>query len=115
MTSGEDLTQLEWWANPSTCLAQVPVALEAAHDGTWIAFPSPELNVEKQDSLRFLIDMGPDFNLRFRNGSVIPVVVGYADNTNRLRLRGTSGHCLDDTAPCADETGEERPPQDSFR
>jgi hypothetical protein len=50
--SDEDLTQLEWWANPSTCLARVPVVLEAAHDGTWIAFHSPELDVETQDSLR---------------------------------------------------------------
>ncbi|MFF3286443.1 hypothetical protein [Streptomyces sp. NPDC003023] len=91
MTSDEDLTQLEWWANPSTCLARVPVVLETAHDGTWVAYPSPGLDVETQDSLlQFLIDMGPDFSLRFRDGSVIPVVVYYAGHTNRLRVHGTS-------------------------
>lgn len=115
MLSDEDLTQLEWWANPSTCRARVPVVLEAAHDGTWIAFHSPELDVETHDSLRFLIDMGPDFSLRFRDGSVIPVVVGYSDDTNRLCVRGTSGHRLKDTVPCAGEIGEERPPQGGFR
>ncbi|MGX1507498.1 UNVERIFIED_CONTAM: hypothetical protein RKD43_006123 [Streptomyces graminofaciens] len=90
MISDEELAQLEWWANPSTCLARIPVILEAAHDGTWIAVASPGLDAETQENLRFLVDLGPEFSLRFKDGSITLVVVVHSDNTNRLRVRVTS-------------------------
>ncbi|KUN95114.1 hypothetical protein AQJ84_23900 [Streptomyces resistomycificus] len=83
------MAHLEWWANTSTCLARIPVSVEAATGDAWRATALPELDPETRDSLAFLIDLSPVFTLRFKNDAVVEVVAELAGDLNRLHLRTT--------------------------
>ncbi|MEU5211832.1 hypothetical protein [Streptomyces sp. NPDC020742] len=89
MNNDEDLAHLEWWANPSTCLARIPIRIEVIAGDAWNAAVSPELDDQTRDGLEFLIDLSPVFTLRFDNDSVVEVAAGHSGDLNHLHLQAT--------------------------
>ncbi|WP_326611229.1 hypothetical protein OIE62_22435 [Streptomyces scopuliridis] len=77
---------LEWWANPATCLARIPVSVMAAPGRRWDATASPALSHDAREDMRLLIDASPVFTLRFQNGSATEVEVEHTPDSNLLRL-----------------------------
>ncbi|QXE33213.1 hypothetical protein KQY30_01770 [Streptomyces sp. GMY02] len=77
---------LEWWANPSTCLVQVPARLTAtANTAEWEAVISPRLDHGARDDLKQLIDADPCFTLRLDTSAVEVQAEGF-DDLDHLRL-----------------------------
>jgi hypothetical protein len=93
MTDHESPAHLEWWANPSTCLARIPVRVTAALDGgVWNAAVPPDfVGRQAGDGLQFLIDADPIFTLRFEDGSVTEVVVDHSEDLEHLHLESLQG------------------------
>ncbi|MET8226035.1 hypothetical protein [Streptomyces sp. NPDC005301] len=62
---------LEWWANPSTCLACIPVSVTAlAGTDVWEAVVSPSLDNDGLEDLKLLMDADPYFTLRFETSAM---------------------------------------------
>ncbi|MGC0416334.1 hypothetical protein [Embleya sp. AB8] len=79
--------QLEWWANPLTCLADFPVRVSHTHGpDTWHAAVSPPLTGEIGEGAEWLIALDPWFTLRFADDSTIEVEVTHSGDVNDLRL-----------------------------
>ncbi|MEU9396500.1 hypothetical protein AB0D86_41695 [Streptomyces sp. NPDC048324] len=88
MDSYEGSATLEWWANPSTCLARfgVRVAVRVTGDAwTCDAILEPALSAEDRESLDFLMALDPLFSLSFDDDSMLHVNVAEADDV-RLTL-----------------------------
>jgi hypothetical protein len=93
VTGDGSAAHLEWWANPSTCLARIPVRLtRAAEDDAWDAEAATEFGEEERDGLHFLVDIDPVFTLRLANDSVTVVVVRPSGDFTRLRLTAVPDH-----------------------
>jgi hypothetical protein len=92
ITSAAVLAHLEWWANPSICLAGIPVRLTSAGDTAWSATPSPKLDPGAEEDLQLLIEADPICTLRFEDGSITVVVVERPGQLNQLRLRTAPNH-----------------------
>ncbi|MEU8682464.1 hypothetical protein [Streptomyces sp. NPDC048611] len=90
MNVDTDLAHLEWWANPSTCLARIPLTIEAIADDAWNATASPAFDQETREGLEFLLDLSPFATLRFKNDAVVDVSVGHSGDLKQLRLRAVS-------------------------
>ncbi|MFF4892907.1 hypothetical protein [Micromonospora chersina] len=66
---------LDWWANSSTLLGSVEVAVVAAlTDAGWRA-RGRLVSDEDRETIAFLNDLDPVFLLRFEDGSTVPVTV----------------------------------------
>lgn len=66
---------LDWWANSSTLLGSVEVAVDiAATDAGWRA-RGRLVSDEDQEPFAFLSDLDPVFLLRFEDGSTVAVTV----------------------------------------
>ncbi|MFE7859467.1 hypothetical protein [Streptomyces sp. NPDC057403] len=88
MDSYEGFATLEWWANPSTCLAGfgVRVAVRVSGDAwTCDATLEPALSAEDRESFDFLMALDPLFTLSFDSDSMLHVNVAVADD-GRLTL-----------------------------
>ncbi|MER7983871.1 hypothetical protein [Streptomyces sp. NPDC095817] len=82
----EKTAHLEWWANPSTCLARIPIrATATASTGEWEAVFSPPLDHDLREILKQLIDADPCFTLRF-DASAVEVQTEDFDGVDHLRL-----------------------------
>ncbi|MGW9448750.1 hypothetical protein [Streptomyces sp. NPDC055632] len=82
----EKTAHLEWWANPFTCLARIPIRATATADtGEWDAVFSPPLDHDVRENLKQLIDADPCFTLRFGT-SAVEVRARDFDGVARLRL-----------------------------
>ncbi|MEV6774980.1 hypothetical protein [Streptomyces syringium] len=82
----EKTAQLEWWANPSTCLSRTSIRVTATDStGEWEAVVSPPLDQDAYENLKQLIDADPCFTLRF-DTSAIEVQAQDLDDLERLRL-----------------------------
>jgi hypothetical protein len=82
----EKTAHLEWWANPSTCLARIPIrATATANMGEWDAVFSPPLDHGVRDNLKQLIAADPCFTLRF-DTSAVEVQAEDFDGVDHLRL-----------------------------
>lgn len=82
----EKTAHLEWWANPSTCLARIPIrATATAGTGAWEAVFSPSLDHGGRENLRQLIDADPCFTLRF-DASAVEVQAEDFDGIDHVRL-----------------------------
>lgn len=87
MNGGEGTAHLEWWANPSTCLARIPVRVTSAPDGAaWNAAASPALDGHERESVQDLIDADPFCTLRFGDDSAVEVEAAHSGDVNYLRL-----------------------------
>ncbi|MCZ1011801.1 hypothetical protein [Streptomyces lydicus] len=83
----ESSAHLEWWANPSTCLARIPVRLTPdLGNTTWNAIVSPALDDDAADSLQLLTEAGPFFILRFEDDSTTEVEAAHCGDVHCLRL-----------------------------
>ncbi|MEE4418065.1 hypothetical protein [Streptomyces nigrescens] len=91
MNGQETTAHLEWWANPSTSLARIPVSVTATPGGGWDATASPALDHDAREDLQLLIDASPVFTLRFQDGSVTEVTAEHSGDVNQLRLSATPG------------------------
>jgi hypothetical protein len=82
---------LEWWANSSTCLANVEVAvvIDAIHGG-WDA-SGRVVNEADLEGFKFLYDLDPVFQLRFEDGSTAMVFVHFTGPDGLLRLSEYDG------------------------
>ncbi|MEV5516360.1 hypothetical protein AB0L50_26220 [Streptomyces flaveolus] len=89
MDSYEGLATLEWWANPSTCLAKlgVRVTVRVTADG-WScdAVLDPSLSAEDREGFEFLMAVDPLFTLRFEGESTVHVNVIAAGDDGGLTL-----------------------------
>ncbi|MDI3402421.1 hypothetical protein [Streptomyces cavernicola] len=88
MDGDEQTAQLEWWANPSTCLVRIPVTVTAVGDGTaWDASPRLD-DTAARESLAQLIADDPWFTLRVEGSeSVVRVeLIDRLDKAAPLRL-----------------------------
>ncbi|MGG7570253.1 hypothetical protein [Streptomyces sirii] len=92
MDREEKTAHLEWWANPRTCPARIPVRVTAtATAEEWEAVFSPPLDHDAYESLKQLIDTDPCFTLRFDDSTVeVEVQEGDFANVHHLRLTATS-------------------------
>lgn len=82
----ENTARLEWWANPSTCLARIPVRVTATTSaGEWEAVISPPLDHGAREDLKLLLDADPCFTLHF-DASAIEVQAEDLDDLDHLRL-----------------------------
>lgn len=87
MDRNEGSAHLAWWANRSTCLAQIPVRVTAAPDGDgWNAVVSPPLEHDAHEALQLLLDSDPVFTLRTADGFVTTVTVEHSGDLTHLRL-----------------------------
>ncbi|PBC87016.1 hypothetical protein SAMN05216511_0107 [Streptomyces sp. KS_16] len=87
MNTCESSAHLEWWANPSTCLARLPVRLTPVlGDTAWNAVVSPAFDDDAAVSLQLLIDAGPFFTLRFEDDSTTEVEAAHSGDVHCLRL-----------------------------
>ncbi|PJE97429.1 hypothetical protein CUT44_12140 [Streptomyces carminius] len=82
---------LEWWANPLTCLARVPVGVTVTADGVrYAALPparGPADDPADDEVLGILVEAGdPVLTLRSADGSTEPVTVERTGEPGRLRL-----------------------------
>ncbi|MFB8349532.1 hypothetical protein [Streptomyces niveus] len=82
----EETAHLEWWANPSTCLARIPIrATATANTVEWGAVFSHPLDHGVRENLKQLIEADPCFTLRF-DTSAVEVRAEDFDGVDRLRL-----------------------------
>lgn len=89
MDSYEGTATLEWWANPSTCLARlgVRVAVRVTASGwTCEAILEPPLTGEDKESFDFLMQLDPLFTLRLDEESTLLVNVVAAGDGGQLIL-----------------------------
>ncbi|MET8354888.1 hypothetical protein [Micromonospora sp. NPDC005206] len=78
---------LDWWANSSTLLGSIEVAVViTAADAGWEARGHlvSDRN-EDRDAFAFLCDLDPVFTLRFEDDSAVAVTVQAADETSPLQ------------------------------
>ncbi|MFE9298803.1 hypothetical protein [Streptomyces niveus] len=88
MNGREGTAHLEWWANPSTCLARLPVRVTSTPGGAaWNAALSPGIDGEGRGSVQDLIDADPFCTLRFDDGSAVSVEAAQSGDVDRLWLR----------------------------
>ncbi|MET7402359.1 hypothetical protein ABZS66_53645 [Dactylosporangium sp. NPDC005572] len=88
MDSFEGRAWLDWWANSSTLLASVEVAVVIATSSTgWDAhgFVAGD-DEEDRDGFAFLCDLDPVFILRFEDESTVAVTVHPAEERHRFTL-----------------------------
>jgi hypothetical protein len=85
----EGRCHLDWWANPSTCLASVEITLAVAvTDAGWTA--DGRLASDNED-FALLLDMDPVFTLRFDDESTIEVTVHPGLDGDRFTLTEYTG------------------------
>lgn len=86
MDHDEKTAHLEWWANPSTCLARIPIRVTTtAGTDEWEALFSPPLDQHVRENLKQLIDADPCFTLRF-DASAVEVQAEDFDGVDHLWL-----------------------------
>ncbi|MDW3846964.1 hypothetical protein NMK34_10145 [Micromonospora sp. BRA006-A] len=84
---------LDWWANSSTVLGSVKVAIViAAVTGDWEADGRlVSASDEDREAFAFLCELDPVFTLRFEDGSVLAVTVQPTDRHRRFTLTEYTG------------------------
>ncbi|MFC0031973.1 hypothetical protein ACFFMM_20865 [Micromonospora chaiyaphumensis] len=84
----EGRCSLDWWANPSTLLARVDIAVVIADSGGgWDARGRLiHDDDEGRQGLAFLCGLDPVFTLSFEDGSSVPVTVHALDDQGRFVL-----------------------------
>ncbi|MFG3302905.1 hypothetical protein [Micromonospora chersina] len=101
---------LGWWANTSTLLGSVEVAVViTASDAGWDAHGRLASDTdEDRDGFAFLCDQDPAFTLRFEEGGTVAVTVHPTDDDRRFTLTEYTGpthrpveHHIDLTQPQA--------------
>ncbi|MER7276657.1 hypothetical protein ABT369_19660 [Dactylosporangium sp. NPDC000244] len=93
METFEGRAWLEWWANSSTLLGSVEVAVVITTSGAgWDAhgFLASD-NDEDRDGFAFLCDLDPVFMLRFEDESTVAVTVHPTDQHRRFTLTEYTG------------------------
>lgn len=85
--------RLEWWANRSTLLGSVDVAVVISADGGgWEAHGSlVDDRGPDREAFALLCDLDPVFTLRFDDASTVVVVVHPADEQGRFTLTEYAG------------------------
>jgi hypothetical protein len=84
---------LDWWANLSTLLGSVEVAVViAAATAGWEADGRlVSAREEDREAFAFLCDLDPVFTLRFEDGSIVAVTVHPTDRHRRFSLTEYTG------------------------
>ncbi|MEU4714254.1 hypothetical protein AB0F73_11460 [Micromonospora purpureochromogenes] len=84
---------LDWWANTSTLLGSIEVAVViTTNDAGWDAHGRLTSDAdEERDGFAFLCDLDPVFTLRFEDESTVAVTVHPADDHRRFTLTEYTG------------------------
>lgn len=84
---------LDWWANSSTLLGSVEVAvMVTANNAGWNARGHLARDTdEDRDGFAFLCDLDPVFTLRFEDESTVIVTVQPSDDHRRFTLTEYTG------------------------
>ncbi|WP_433075728.1 hypothetical protein ACQP1P_29820 [Dactylosporangium sp. CA-052675] len=93
MDSVEGRAWLEWWANSSTLLGSVEVAVVITTSGAgWDAHGClTSANDEDREGFAFLCDLDPVFLLRFEDESTVAVTVRPTGEHRRFTLTEYTG------------------------
>ncbi|GIF66631.1 hypothetical protein Ais01nite_46660 [Asanoa ishikariensis] len=93
MNSFEARCWLDWWANSSTLLGSVEVAVVVtADDASWSAQGHLASDTDEvRDGFAFLCDLDPVFTLRFEDESTVAVAVHPTHGHRRFTLTEYTG------------------------
>ncbi len=82
---------LDWWANPSTLLGSVEVAVVITACGPGWTADGRLRDDEDRDGFAFLCELDPVFQLRFEDESSVAVIVDPSDDHHRFALTEYTG------------------------